>query len=370
MQRSVNGGTTFTADDRLMHTDVHSIVMAPSTASVVWTGNDGGVWKSTNEGLSWVDRNTGGFQATQFQSVAVHPTDANYSIGGTQDNGTNRYDSTKHWLQIVGGDGGSSLIDQGAVGTSAVRMYHTFSGTNPAYQWSPDGGTTWFNTSGINSGDPALFYPPMSRGPGTPNTVYYGTDRVYRSVDGGLTNTAISGPLTTRHVSAIGIAPQDDSTRLVGTDNGRVFKWDSVSSTFVDVTGPWPSSVFVARTAIDPHNVSTAYVTFDTYSGSSSVWKTTNLAAASPTWSPVGSSLPVVPVNAFVVDPLHSSNLFAGTDIGVFHSRDGGVTWTAYGTGLPIVPVFDMVIAQPGTTTEVVRIATHGRGMWQIKVTH
>jgi photosystem II stability/assembly factor-like uncharacterized protein len=366
MERSVNGGATFSADDHLVHTDVHAIVMAPSNPLVVWTGNDGGVWESTNEGKKWLDRNTAGFQATQFESIAVHPTDPYYTIGGTQDNGTNRYDATKHWSQIAGGDGGSALIDQGSVGTASVRMYHTFSGTNPAYQWSSDGGATWFDTSGINPNDRALFYPPMARGPGSPNTVYYATNRIYRSTDGGQTNTDISGLLTGREISAVGVAPQDDNTRLVGTDLGRVFHWVPTSNSFTDITGPWPSGSYVARTVIDPNTAARAYVTLDTYSGTSSVWMTTNLGATAPTWSAVGSSLPVVPVNSLVVDPNNSNKLFAGTDIGVYRSTDGGATWAPYGKGLPVVPVFDMAIAQPGTVQEILRIATHGRGMWRI----
>src|SRR5205823_1027526 len=74
---------------------------------------------------------------------------------------------------------------------------------------------------------------------------------------------------------------------------------------------------------------------------------------------------PDVPVNAFVVDPNNSNNLFAGTDIGVFNSTDGGATWNPFGTGLPRVAVFDMAIQNPN---RVLRIATHGRGMWEVSL--
>jgi hypothetical protein len=72
-------------------------------------------------------------------------------------------------------------------------------------------------------------------------------------------------------------------------------------------------------------------------------------------------------VNAFAVDASDPtapgvSVLYAGTDIGVFHSRDAGVTWLPFGQGLPRVSVFDMAI-QP--TGRILRVATHGRGMWE-----
>jgi hypothetical protein len=69
-----------------------------------------------------------------------------------------------------------------------------------------------------------------------------------------------------------------------------------------------------------------------------------------------------VPVTAFIVDPLNPNALYAGTDIGVYVSPDAGANWMPFGTGLPRVAVFDMAM----TANRQIRIATHGRGMWQI----
>jgi len=132
------------------------------------------------------------------------------------------------------------------------------------------------------------------------------------------------------------------------------------------VTGPWTSPtspVYVARAVIDPNNKTTAYITLDGYSTPNHVWKTINLLGEppNPTWVAASTGLPNIPVNAFAVDPTSPDLLYAGTDIGVFNSTDGGATWNPYGT-LPRVAVFDLKV----TANHVVRIATHGRGMWEI----
>jgi hypothetical protein len=365
--KSTNAGGTWARQDVGLHSDTHAFAIAPSNHSIMFTGNDGGVWSSANEGTSWTNRNTSGFSATQFESLAVHPADENFTIGGTQDNGTNLRSSAGGWSQVRGGDGGSTVIDRNAVGTSNVTMYHTFSG--PSVESSTNSGTSWSTAFGDATSDSSLFYPPLGRGPGTPNTVYLGTTKLRRSANGGATDTVVSQTFGSA-ISAIGIAPTNDNVRLIGLTSGAAELTTTGSSTLTNVTGPWPS-LYVARTVIDPHTATTAYVTLDGFAGGtdpahSQIWKTTNLSTSGTTWTSAGSGMPDVPVNAFAIDPANSNDLFAGTDIGVYRSLNGGASWTPFGTGLPIVAVFDLAVVAPGTPNAVLRAATHGRGMWQI----
>jgi MBG domain-containing protein/Big-like domain-containing protein len=381
LTRSLDG-TNFSRIDTGLHADTHAVTVAPSNPNVVYFGSDGGVWRSSNQGTSWSSINTAGFNATQFQSIAVHPTDRNFSIGGTQDNGTNFFQPDSTWTRADFGDGGFALIDQSATDTTNVTMYHTYFNqsnnligfgrvtlTANAHDngWGFLGCNGTVANNGFRCADTVLFYAPMALGPGAPNTLYFGTDRLYRSVNRGGTMTLVSqGPFQAGvAVSSIGISPQNDNVRIVGLRNGGIFATTTGANPLANVrtTAALPAK-YVSRAVIDPNNSNTAYVVFSGFGiPGQQIWKTTNLNAATPTWSIAAAGLPDVPFNGFVIDPLNSNMLYAGSDIGVYVSSDGGNSWNPFGSGLPRVAVFDMAFQGPN---RIVRIATHGRGAWEI----
>jgi photosystem II stability/assembly factor-like uncharacterized protein len=95
------------------------------------------------------------------------------------------------------------------------------------------------------------------------------------------------------------------------------------------------------------------------------LWKTTD---GGQTWtSIVGADpahrLPNVPIYVVKYDPIEANTIYAGTDIGVYITLDGGATWDRMGDGLPMVPVRDMYVAQ---NQDFIRVATYGRGLWEI----
>jgi len=402
---SRNGGGSFRASQNTLHVDSHFVGVAMSNPSVIYTGNDGGVWRSGDAGGHWISRNVPTFSATQFESIALHPIDANFGSGGTQDNGTNFFMPNRTWTRVDFGDGGYTEIDQNATGTENVTMYHTYfnqtgnligfaritkTSCATERQWSfrgaytppidptvhCDGSQDVFN--GISLSDPVNFYAPMALGPGDPNTVYFGTNKLYRSDNRGDTMPVVSQAFPSI-VSAIGVSKANDNIRIVGLNNGQptspttntqqVFATITGGNPLTDVTAAGMPNRYISRTVIDPNNANTAYVTFN---GNGSgvarkhVWKTTNLnntGTGTVTWTAIdGTGIPDVSVNAFVVDPANSTHLYVGTDRGVFNSTDSGTTWNLYGTGLPDVAVFDLAISSDGH----LRAATHGRGWFEI----
>jgi hypothetical protein len=405
---------SFAQDSSGLHADNHALVF--DSAGNIYCGNDGGIWKksaSASAGTAWTNLNSSPLNTLQFESVAVHPTDQFLVIGGTQDNGTEfQQTSSGNWRRAESGDGGYALIDQSATDTTNVTMYHTFYNDDtqvgfdrifktaclPVFDSWPvrgagfgpddptavtcDGGTALVKANGMvlpSSANNVLFYAPMALGPGSPNTVYFGADRLYRSSDQGDTMVTVSQfPLTSpiSPISTIAIWKGGDNVRVVGTQNGQVWATSTGSSTLVNISPPIPANPtgsstnkFIGRAMIDPNNKNVAYVTLSYYAlAGQGIWKITNLnaaAASSPAaavWAAAGNGIPSVPINAFAIDPLNSNNLYAGTDIGVYFSSDAGASWTPFGTSLPRVAVFDLQI-QP--TSRLLRAATHGRGIWE-----
>ena len=112
------------------------------------------------------------------------------------------------------------------------------------------------------------------------------------------------------------------------------------------------------------------------------VWKTTDYGA---TWTSIAGNLPKESVNVIREDPSNADLLFAGTDLGLYGSIDGGKSWTkvtgsvmsnalaggGFGRGgggggeprgvLPTIPVYDLKIHP--RDHEVI-LGTHGRGIW------
>jgi photosystem II stability/assembly factor-like uncharacterized protein len=392
--RSTDGGASFTSNATSaagVHVDTHVFVIADANPSVVYLGTDGGIYRSGDGGLTWTSLNNGDFHATQFQSLALHPSDRQFLIGGTQDNGTQFLKPDGSWTRADFGDGGYALIDQNAADTTNVTMYHTYfnqtnamgfarvtnTGSAVDNGWQGFGcGFSGFVLNGIScSASAILFYAPIALGPGTPNTIYFGSDQLWRSANSGATMPAVSQVLVSgQPITAIGIAPTNDNVRIAGTRNGRVFATTTGANPLVDVTNasmptPHPSDTNlrrpVSRAVIAHDNPNVAYVAFGGYNvpAGQHIWKTTNLAGGAAFWSPAGNGIPDVPVNSLVIHPTTSAVVFAATDIGVFKTVDGGANWVPFSEALPRVAVFD--IGYFDGDDKVLRIATHGRGIWE-----
>ena len=173
-------------------------------------------------------------------------------------------------------------------------------------------------------------------------------------------------------ISAAAFAPSDSTsaTYAFGTDAGqlRVTTNGGASWTDIDPTNGVPDR-YVTALAFDPTNANILYVSLSGFDEGTPgqpghLFKTLNALAASPTWSNI--SPPVdLPHECVAVEPLDSTVIYVGTDLGVWWSVNGGSSWSHMGpaSGMPNVPVYDLQI-NPATGQAVA--FTYGRGAFAL----
>jgi photosystem II stability/assembly factor-like uncharacterized protein len=340
---SSDGGNSWTETGYEMHVDHHAMVFHPVTGRI-YEGNDGGLYFSDNNGNSWSKINN--LPLTQFYDIEIDRLNPARIYGGTQDNNTIRTwtGQTNNWDAILGGDGFYSIVDY----TNSNIIY-------AEYQWgalhkSTNGGS-WMNPiNGYWSSDRVNWSAPVVMHPTNPQTLYFGTYRVWKTTNGGNTWSAVSNDLTfgddgsTFHtISTLAISSLEPSIVLAGTDDGRVHISTNGGSLWNDISTGLPER-WITRVATDPFDVNTIYVTLSGFRWDeplAHVYKSTNLGQ---TWQPISNGLPELPVNAFVADPGEQGRYFIGTDAGVFISEDEGASWQSMNQGIGNVPVTSMKI--------------------------
>lgn len=373
LYRSVNGGTNFSnisgssGTEGGIHVDQHALVFSPSNPTQLWSGNDGGVWKTDDATFvspDWQNLN-GNLALLQFQSVAVPPNDPNVAYGGTQDNGTNKYTGDPIWAHVDDGDGGQTAVDF----ITPSTVYHTFFGVS--FRRSDNGGSTWSTKqTGLGTSDRSLFYVPVEMDPTNPGVLYLGTYRLYRTSNKADSWSAISPDLTvdpgdpnnTGNISAIGVSQSDSSVLYVGSSNGQIYVTANLGGVWNHrVSAPLPDR-YVASIAVDPADANTAYASYsgfgDVTSGFGHVFKTADLGLS---WADISSNLPDIPVSQITIDPASPQMIYLATDLGPYVSVNGGQTWRRYAAGYPNVAAFEIAVQQPN----LLFTATHGRGMFQ-----
>ena len=376
--RTIDGGATWVDvtssgfnQQQFIHPDFHDLQYTPD-GGTLYIANDGGMYSTTditNAVVNWTELNDT-LSITQFYpGVAIHPSNINMALAGTQDNGLQRYNGNPSWDYVNCGDGGYSAIDRivPAIGYTACVSGDIMDKT-------PDGGNTWIPAQyGINPRDRAQFVAPMGIDPSNSRTLYFGTYRIWQTHDGAGSWFSISPDLTAGNgatITAVSVAPSDPNIVYAGTSDGKV---QVTNNALAGTNASWIDRTvgLAARTltsiAVDPIDSGTAYATYSgflnsTVKPSKHVFKTTDGGAQ---WTDISGNLPDLPVNSLAVDPDLPDTLYIGTDAGVMVTTNGGVSWSTLGNGLPRVVVEAVVLHRPA---RILRAATHGRSVWDILI--
>jgi photosystem II stability/assembly factor-like uncharacterized protein len=439
MNFSSDGGKTWSQVGGL-HPDFHTMWIDPTNKNRFYVGQDGGASLTHDHGKTWIYFDN--VSAAQFYAVSADLRDPYYVYGGLQDNGTWGGPSmhregqilTDFWYNIGGGDGFHTQNDPQDWRTVYVESQGgAIQRVNVETRESRQIRPTTMNV--INYRD---YYPPappakkapaakpeakaapadpqqamrarmqQQRGPfrfnwstpillspHNPETIYFGGNHLFKSVDRGDHWMIISKDLTTNdkkklgereggtdkptggitpdvtgaetHCTIITISesPRRPGLIWVGTDDGNVQFTGNGGETWTNVRPNIkgvPPGIWCSRVEASRFDDGTCYVTFDGHRSDDFhpyVFKTTDFGK---TWRAIAAGIPDgQPVYVIREDPVNRNLLFLGTEFSVFFSRNAGESWSSLKLNAPTVAFHDLII-HPRDNDLIA--GTHGRGIW------
>jgi len=350
--------STRTGSGDSIHPDQHALAFDPVDPAVIYVGNDGGLFRSPNEGGKWISLNPG-LGITEFEYMAQNPADAAWILGGTQDNGTLRHGAGQSWDQVAMGDGG----DCGVNDATPATCFHAYFGMGMERSDTGGGEGSWsFVGPNAGAGYNALFYPPIEVGG---KTVAQAGQSVFVSANQGTgwTNVPLPAGLV-----ASALAVVSPKRIFVGTRTGGIFRVDRTGSTWSGAAVTplaSPRQAYISDFFVDPLRPDEVWLAYSDLNPVAHVFFSADAGATWAQRSGPGTGLPALPANAIAVDPANPRRVFAALDVQVYQSLDGGASWAMYGTGLPNALVGDIMIH---AATRRLRAGTRNRGMWEIAI--
>ena len=375
---SIASGYDGSQINRSVHVDQHGLfmVLGSNQEFRILLANDGGIYSTSfkqdpgsNQG-DW-SSDVVGKNSTQFYGATKQNGQDNY-LAGAQDNGSwisqgNDSEKSKTYAFVFGGDGYEALWHYNRSGDFLVTSQYGRVGRYVNYSYA---GTADIADSGNNAIAP--FYSKISSANNNPDAVFTITSRgVWRSTDFGVTwnlitlpssfgtgnNSALNVEVSTADPNVVwaGGAMKENRSNLlqVSQDNGQTF---TETNPFISPNGNHSYNISGIGTSVVERK--RAYALFSSQ-GAAKVLKTEDLGDS---WTDISgngvSVLPDVAVHSIIEMPFNENILWAGTDIGIFETLDGGSSWSLLSGFIPVA-VYDMKIVN----NQVV-IATYGRGIW------
>jgi photosystem II stability/assembly factor-like uncharacterized protein len=380
--RSTDGGTTMVAlKGAPGGDDYHAAWINPIDPDAMILGVDQGATISLNGGRTW----SSWYNQPTAEMYHVNADDRfpYWVCGGQQESGSACVASRGAWGEITERDWhpvgaeeyGYVVPDPLHPGVFYGGKVERFSErTGQTQEVSPLAGQRGFRT---------IRTEPLAFNRIDKHILYFGSDVVFQTADGGQHWKAISPDLTRKHPAipaVLGPFEQTDpqhgthrgvvyalapsyvsaKTLWAGTDDGLVWITRDGGAHWKNITPPgmtaWSK---VSQIDVPPGNDDTAYVAVNRFrldDLAPHIYATHDGGAH---WSQIVSGLAQQPVNAVRVDPVVHNLLYAATENGVGVSFDDGASWQSLQLNLPHTSVRDAVVHGNDLI-----VATHGRGFW------
>jgi photosystem II stability/assembly factor-like uncharacterized protein len=227
---------------------------------------------------------------------------------------------------------------------------------------------------------------PILFSPTDPRTLYFASNQVWKTTDGGQSWTAISPDLTRKTWTAppnvgkyrgteaakptqrgvvytIAPSPLDGNRMWAGTDDGLIHLTTDGGASWTDVTPPdlrdkpWSKVSLMDASHFDAQTAYAAINTFRLDDLRPHVYRTRD---DGKTWTEITAGIPDGGiVNAVREDPVRRGLLFAGTEQAVYVSFDDGESWQSLRHNMPATSIRDLVVKDDDLV-----VGTHGRSFW------
>ena len=389
--KSIDGGRTFTQVS-VPHGDNHNLWINPSNAENMINSNDGGANVTFNGGDSWsTQRNQ---PTAQFYRVITDNQFPYHVYGGQQDNSAIGIPSAS-----LGGIGWGDFYSV----AGCESAYLAFDEDDPedvyggCYQGLID---RWNRSTGLSK--PIMAYPflglgtyaeeqrfrfnwnaPIVASRHDPATIYHAGNVLFVTRDRGQSWEAVSPDLTRDEddkqgaggtpitnegaggenyntIMYLAESPHDAGTLWVGTDDGLVHLTRDGGTTWREVTPPEIGRAMINSIEVSPHDPATAYVVATAYKFNDFTPMILRTRDHGDGWESITDGIEAEHwVRVVREDPATPGLLYAGTEMGLFLSRDAGDNWEKWQLNLPVVPVTDLTIRANDLVA-----STQGRGFW------
>ncbi|MBK5257060.1 MAG: glycoside hydrolase [Vicinamibacteria bacterium] len=384
MWKSTDGGKTFTAIKGAPGgDDYHRIWINPKDPNVMVVAADQGAVVTANGGATW----TSWYNQPTAQMYHVS-TDNNFPYrvcSGQQESGSACVLSRGHAGAITFRDWTPVGVEEyGYVAADPLNPDIVYGGKVTRFD-RRTGQTKNVSPKPLRGdGYRVVRTQPVLFSPVDPKILYFASNTVWKTTNGGDSWESISPDLTRKTwdvpknvgkyigsnaskatqrgvVYALAPSPLDVNLLWAGTDDGFIHVTRDGGAHWTDVTppslGPWAKVSIMDASHSDRD---TAYAAINTLRLDDLRPHILRTRDGGKTWQEIISGLPDgAPVNVVRADPRRAGLLFAGTETTVYVSFNDGDSWQSLRVNLPATSIRDLVIKDDDLV-----IGTHGRSFW------
>lgn len=323
------------------------------------------------DAVKWVNLNTLGPNTIQASTTAIHPSDPQQMLVGSQDNGvaqTSDAGNVEAWptwsAAGTGGDGTTVRYGKATATPGVYSAYHSLQ--HGRFYRSDNNGLpgTWAEkVQGLTGAGDTASFPfdtKFAVNPTNPDTVLLGgMTKVWETTNAGQGWTEKGAPAGgTQGITALAYAPSNPQVVYAGFGDGKIFRSTNGGAAWTDISGNRAWTQAVRAIAVHPGDSDWVYVASG-WLGQPGVHLNTSTTIAN-NWTMFNNQLPNVPAWALVIA---EGRVYVGTDVGVYSSPIATSDWARHGTGLPYVQVKDLQQGI-GEMSHLIAAATYGRGVW------